>query len=140
MAQALDKALFWTDARADDVPAIVAEVRAFFRYCARRFGMATGAACAASLESALTIPRLTKSMNDKPDLEALGGALTALGSEVNPADPEAFAGILAALGVDTLSDPEPAQQIPFPGAAAEIDGDAPCPCGSGETYARCCLR
>jgi len=128
----------------DDAEAIVAELEAFHRFAARVFDWPVGAEAAAALRGDLVVRQLRAAIEDTPYIEDLEEMLEERGFAVTDSDsvaafvetnrPAIEAGFEAELGR------EPAPVIPFRREQPKVGRNAPCPCGSGRKFKKCCGR
>lgn len=129
---------------ADDAEAIVAELEAFHRFAARVFGWSVGEEAAAALRGDLVVRQLRAAIADTPKLDEVDAMLRARG--VDPEDDEQLAAFVAEIGPafdDAFRrerDREPAPVVPIHREHPKVGRNAPCPCGSGRKYKRCCGR
>ena len=142
----LDSVPLGLDCGPEHAPAILEELRAFFRFAAREFDWPEGEACAQTIEGDIFVRRLAESINNRPDFELLAENMRMAGYDPESAEamqrftdavmdnPEA-----SALMREFTHEPgPPAKVLPFKRAEPKVGRNDPCPCGSGKKSKSCC--
>lgn len=124
-----------------DAGAIVAEMEAFYRFAARAFDWPVGDDAAKALRGDLVVRQLAKEIKETPDLEELEDLLRSSGVDLSDRQQLIdLVDLVEGSGGMSQLEPPSAPAVPIRRETPRVGRNAPCPCGSGKKYKKCCGR